>query len=83
VEEQAVYDPRPDPEQQLAREQQRDRLMHAIRRLPAEYRRVIVLVLEGLSHTEVAEVLGLQANNVAVRVNRAKQMLRDLLKEGV
>jgi RNA polymerase sigma-70 factor (ECF subfamily) len=83
VEEQVIHDPRPDPEQQLAREQQRDRLMTAIRRLPADYRRVIVLVLEGLSHAEVAEVLGVQANNVAVRVNRAKQMLRDLLKEGL
>jgi RNA polymerase sigma factor (sigma-70 family) len=83
MEEQVVHDHRPDPEQQLAREQQRDQLMIAIRRLPADYRRVIVLALEGLNHNEVAEVLGLSSNNVAVRVNRAKQMLRDLLKEGL
>jgi len=81
AEEQIVHDPRPDPEQQLAQEQRRHRLMSAIRRLPADYRRVIVLVLEGLSHGEVAEVLGLNVSNVAVRVNRAKQMLRDLLLE--
>jgi RNA polymerase sigma-70 factor (ECF subfamily) len=81
VEEQAVHDPRPDPEQQLAREQQRARLLCSIRRLPADYRRVIVLVLEGLSHGEIAEILGLNANNVAVRVSRAKQVLRDLLRE--
>lgn len=81
--EQVVRDPRPDPEQRFVREQQRDRMMSAIRRLPADYRRVMVLVLEGLSHAEVAEVLGLHANNVGVRVNRAKQMVRDLLKEGL
>ena len=83
VEQQLVHDPRPDPEQQLAREEQRDKLMSAIRRLPADYRRVIVLVLEGLSHAEAAEVLGLNVSNVAVRVNRAKQKLRDLLREGI
>ena len=79
----AVHDPRPDPEEQLALEQQRDRLIAAIRRLPADYRRVMVLVLEGLNHAEVAEILGLTATNVAVRMNRAKQMLRDQLKEGL
>jgi RNA polymerase sigma-70 factor (ECF subfamily) len=57
--------------------------MAAIRRLPADYRRAIVLVLEGLSHAEVAEVLGLNVNNVAVRVNRATQMLRKTLREGL
>jgi RNA polymerase sigma-70 factor (ECF subfamily) len=81
VEEQIVPDSRLNPEQQLAQDQQRARLLAAIRHLPADYRRVIILVLEGLNHAEVAEVLGLNINNVAVRVNRAKQMLRDLLKE--
>jgi len=76
-----VRDTRPNPEQQLAGEQQRNQFLAAVRRLPADYRRVIVLVLEGLSHDEVAEVLGLNTGTVAVRVNRAKQMLRDLLKE--
>jgi len=80
VEEQIIHDPHPNPEQQLARDQQRERLLSAIRRLPADYRRVIVLVLEGLNHAEVAEVLGLNVSNVAVRVNRAKQMLREQLQ---
>ena len=83
VEDQIVRDPHPDPEQQLARDQQRERLLSAIRRLPADYRRVIVLVLEGLNHAEVGEVLGLNVNNVAVRVNRAKQMLREQLRQGI
>jgi len=79
--EETVRDTRPDPEQQLAGEQQRNAFLAAVRRLPADYRRVIVLVLEGLSHDEVADVLGLNTGTVAVRVNRAKQMLRELLKE--
>ena len=80
-EEEPIHDTRPNPEQQLARDQQRERLLSAIRRLPADYRRVIVLTLEGLAHAEVAEVLGLTVSNVAVRVNRAKQALRELLQE--
>lgn len=81
VEEQVVPDPTPNPEQQLARDQQRAALLTAIRRLPIDYRRVIVLILEGLSHAEAAEILGINISNVAVRVNRAKQMLRDLLRQ--
>lgn len=81
IEEQIVHDPQPNPEQQIARDQQRERLLSAIRRLPADYRRVIVIVLEGLNHAEVADVLGLNVSNVAVRVNRAKQMLREQLQQ--
>lgn len=81
TEEQPFCDPRPNPEQQIARNQQRTHLLSAIRRLPAGYRRVIVLTLEGLSHAEVAEILGLTVSNVAVRVNRTKQALRELLQE--
>jgi RNA polymerase sigma-70 factor (ECF subfamily) len=81
VEEQIVPDPTPNPEQQLVRHQQRAALLTAIRRLPIDYRRVIVLILEGLSHAEAADVLGINISNVAVRVNRTKQMLRDLLHQ--
>ena len=34
---------------------------------------MIVLMLEGLSHAEVAEVLGITENNVAVRLTRARK----------
>jgi len=43
------------------------------------YRQLIMLVLEDLSHTEIAEVLGITENNVAVRLNRARKMLKELL----
>ena len=40
---------------------------------------MIVLVLEGLSHSEIAEVVGIKENNVAVRLNRAREALKDLM----
>jgi DNA-directed RNA polymerase specialized sigma24 family protein len=42
---------------------------------------MIVLMLEGLSHAEMAEVIGITENAVAVRLNRARQKLKELLGE--
>jgi RNA polymerase sigma factor (sigma-70 family) len=74
-------DPRPHPEEQAARTDQRMRLMSAIRSLPVAHRQMIVLMLEGLSHAQMAEVLGISENNVAVRLNRARNLLKDALGE--
>jgi RNA polymerase sigma factor (sigma-70 family) len=76
-----AYDPRPDPEQELAQSQQRERLLSAIRRLSAPYRQVIVLALEGLNYSEISDVLGVTENNVGARLSRAKQALREYLRE--
>jgi RNA polymerase sigma-70 factor (ECF subfamily) len=73
-------DPRPNPEKGFAREQQESRLIEAIHRLPIEYRQVITLTLEGMSYSEIAEVLGIGESNVGVRLNRARQMLRQLME---
>jgi len=72
-------DPRPHPEEQAARTDQRVRLMSAIQSLPVTYRQMIVLMLEGLSHAEIAEVMGVTENNVAVRLTRARKALKDAL----
>jgi len=74
-------DPRPHPEEQVAQAGQRVRLMSAIQPLPVAQRQMIVLMLEGLSHAQMAEVLGITENNVAVRLNRARKMLKDALGE--
>jgi len=74
-------DPRPHPEEQAARTDQRARLMAAIQSLPVTHRQMIVLMLEGLSHAEMAEVMGITENNVAVRLNRARKTLKDALGE--
>jgi len=46
------------------------------------YRQIITLVLEEMSYSEIAEVLGVTETNVGVRLNRARQLLRKLLEEG-
>jgi DNA-directed RNA polymerase specialized sigma24 family protein len=38
-------------------------------------RQIVVLTLEGLSHRETGEVVGITEGNVAVRLSRAKTML--------
>jgi RNA polymerase sigma factor (sigma-70 family) len=71
------------PEDQAIRSDARQALVAAIRSLPMAYRDVAVLLLEGLTPSEVAETLGLTQNAVSIRGVRARQMLRDLLKGSV
>jgi RNA polymerase sigma-70 factor (ECF subfamily) len=80
AEEVELPDPRPNPEKGFAREQQETRLFAAIQRLPIDYRQVITMTLEDMSYAEIAEVLGIGESNVGVRLNRARQMLRELVE---
>ena len=57
------------------------RLMEAVRQLPLSFRQVITLSLEDLSHAEIASVLGISENNVGVRMNRGRKLLREKLGE--
>jgi RNA polymerase sigma-70 factor (ECF subfamily) len=72
-------DPRPHPEAQAAISSERGQLRDAIQRLPLAYRQVVMLMLEDLSHAEIAEVLGISESNVAVRLNRARKALKEIL----
>jgi RNA polymerase sigma-70 factor (ECF subfamily) len=74
-------DPRAPPDLELARAQQEERLFAAVRSLPPAYRQAVMLRLEGLSHREVADVLGTSENNVAARLSRARKKLTALLAE--
>lgn len=56
------------------------RLVAATRALPVRQRQVVTLLLEGLAHREIAEVLGVAENVVAVRATRARAALRALLE---
>jgi RNA polymerase sigma factor (sigma-70 family) len=69
-------DPRPHPDEQLAQMNQRERLASAVQSLPVAHKQMIVLMLEGLSHAEIGEVLGITENNVAVRLTRARKALK-------
>ena len=75
-----LRDSRPNPEAGLAQEQQGERLRQAIHRLPLPYRQVITLTLEEMSYSEIAAILGVTETNVGVRLNRARQLLRQLLE---
>jgi RNA polymerase sigma factor (sigma-70 family) len=72
-------DPRPHPDEQLAQINQRKRLESAVQSLPVAHKQMIVLTLEGLSHAEIGEVLGITENNVAVRLTRARKALKEMM----
>jgi RNA polymerase sigma-70 factor, ECF subfamily len=74
-----VVDPAESAESRAARGQRRARLDVAIRTLPLVHRQVLTLALEDLSHAEIASVLGIRENAVAVRLTRARQALREAL----
>jgi RNA polymerase sigma-70 factor (ECF subfamily) len=71
----------PTPEEVSIQADSKQALVRAIRKLPLAYREVAVLLLEGLTVTEVADTLGLTQNAISIRSVRAKQMLREMLKE--
>jgi len=66
-----------NPEAFAIRSQEAGRLREAIQRLPAPYRIVLVLRdMEGLADDEVAEITGLRAGTVRVRLHRARLFVR-------
>lgn len=69
------------PEQLLLADERARRLTAAIRRLPLPYRQVMTLLLEDLSHAEIADALSLSRTNVGVRVSRAKAQLKAILDD--
>jgi len=67
-------------DQLLERRETREMLRAAIDRLPESYRTVLMLRdIEELDTQEVAELLGVTANAVKIRLHRARQALRELL----
>ena len=74
-------DPRPDPGEEAEQTRRRDRLRAAIRRLPLLHREPIMLLLEDCPVAEIAEILGISENNVAVRLTRARKALKQALEE--
>ena len=69
----------PHPDANIYRQQQRATLEAAVARLPVALAQVLTLTLEGLSQREIADVLGITENNVAVRANRARSRVKTML----
>ena len=65
-----IADPRPGPDEQVARATEHARLIAAVRTLPQTLRDTVMLRLEDCSISEIAAVLNVTENNVSVRLNR-------------
>jgi RNA polymerase sigma-70 factor (ECF subfamily) len=75
--EQLAGDGRVDPEAFAIRGEQALRLREAVQKLPPQYRIILVLRdMEGLTDDEVAEITGVRAGTVRVRLHRARLFVR-------
>ncbi|MGZ8337140.1 MAG: RNA polymerase sigma factor [Allosphingosinicella sp.] len=70
----------PDPEQSAIETSERRRLLEATRQLALPQREVIILVLEGFSYPEIADMLNIAPNALALRLSRAKAALKKILE---
>ncbi len=71
----------PNPEESAIDASDRRALLEATRRLPVPQREVIVLVLEGFSYAEIADMLSIAPNALALRLSRAKTALKAMLEQ--
>jgi RNA polymerase sigma-70 factor (ECF subfamily) len=77
----------PDQKQQRADEamiddERRKAVARAINSLPEKYRAPLVLCdLEEKSYEEISEIMGLPAGTVKSRINRARNLLKEKLRE--
>jgi RNA polymerase sigma factor (sigma-70 family) len=67
------------PESRAIALDEQSKLITAVRMLPLSYRQTAMLTLEGLTPHEIADVLGITANAVSIRMARAKELLRSLI----
>jgi len=71
-----------NPEESYERDEQRDAVRKAIANLSEDHRNVIVLRdIEGYSYEEIAEMLDIEAGTVKSRINRARNAVKENLKE--
>ena len=69
------------PDQYASSQQDSQKLISLIRQLPVMKRQLITLSLEGFSYKEIAEITGLNSNNVAVQLNRSKNQLKKIIEK--
>jgi RNA polymerase sigma-70 factor (ECF subfamily) len=71
------------PESSAATSQELEQLEHSLALLPRSLKEPLLLTtLEGLSHQEAAELLGLNAKAVEMRIYRARERLNSLRAAG-
>ena len=67
-------------EHQQEHRQQVEQLLSHVRQLPIQTRQIVTMSMEGLSYQDIAEVCGLNVNNVGVILNRAKKVLMESMQ---
>ncbi len=78
-----IKDPSDSPEKVIERTETGDEILRCIRRLPTDYRMVVILIdLEDLDYQQAAAVLNLPLGTFKSRLSRARKMLRDDLLRG-
>jgi RNA polymerase sigma-70 factor (ECF subfamily) len=71
------------PEEVTEQRDLRAKLEAAVQQLPLSLKVVATLALEGFSPDEVAQVLGIATSAASVRLHRAKEQLKEMLKGSV
>ena len=66
----------PSPEETIIQNRLAERLGHLLQRLPAPYRRTLVLHLEDRTYREISRDLGIPVGTVMSRLHRARNLLR-------
>ena len=70
------------PHGELLGKERRRTIESAVAELPLGLKQAVLLRLEGLSHAEIAEVLGISENASAIRLSRAASRMRSLMDAG-
>jgi len=71
-----------NPEEMTHKRQVMQNLQRALNALPRDYKEVIILKhVEGLDYREMETILGVSANVLKVRTYRARETLKEILKE--
>lgn len=74
----------PGPESNILREELSNKISDAIKKLPEEFRTLIVLVdMEDFSYAEAAEILSCPLGTVRSRLSRGRELLRRYLQDYV
>jgi RNA polymerase sigma-70 factor, ECF subfamily len=70
------------PDEEVSEKERRERVRAALAELPADQSEVVTLsYIEGLSHSEIAERLGLPLGTVKSRMRLAYQKIRDAVED--